>query len=129
MNGRYLLDTNIVIAIFANDDKIGRALKEASELFVPVVALGELNYGARKSSKVEQNLSRIQEFADSAAVLGIGRATAGRYGLIKDRLRIQGTPIPENDIWIAAIAQQYDLSLATYEEHFDHVDGLQVVRW
>lgn len=129
MNGRYLLDTNIVIAVFANDERVGQALNEASELYVPVVVLGELDYGARKSSKVQQNLSRIQEFADTATVLGISKATAHRYGQVKDRLRIQGTPIPENDIWIAAIAQQYELSLATYDEHFDLVDGLQVVRW
>jgi len=60
MNGRFLLDTNIVIAIFANDASVMESLETASEVFVPIIVLGELYYGAQKSSKVAQNIARIR---------------------------------------------------------------------
>jgi tRNA(fMet)-specific endonuclease VapC len=69
MNGRLLLDTTSVIALFAQDPGVQERLAQATEVFVPTVVLGELYYGARKSARVEANLARIDEFATSNAVL------------------------------------------------------------
>ena len=55
--------------------------------------------------------------------------TAQWYGIIKDQLRRKGRPIPDNDIWIAAIAMQYDLILVTRDSHFDEVESLQTEHW
>jgi predicted nucleic acid-binding protein len=63
MSGRFLLDTNIVIAIFAKDLGVTDHLAEATEVFVPSIVLGELFYGARKSNQADANISRIEEFA------------------------------------------------------------------
>ena len=93
------------------------------------IVLGELYYGARKSARVAANLARIDEFATSSAVLVCDTATAQEYGPIKNILRQKGRPIPENDISIAAIAQQYQLTLVSRDEHFREVDGLSVIRW
>ena len=129
MSGRYLLDTNIVIALFANELALIQRLGEAEEVFTPSVVLGELYYGARKSKRVKENLMRIEEFAMRSIVLGCDAETARRYGEVKNGLRQRGCPIPENDIWIAAIALQYDLTLVARDVHFGEVDGLEVEAW
>ncbi len=129
MSGRYLLDTNIIIALFADDTAVKEKLAGAEETFVPSIAIGELCYGARKSVRVQENLTRIDEFAASSVVLGCNGDTARRYGEIKNTLRMKGRPIPENDIWIAAIAFQHDLTLVTRDEHFNEIESLKVVTW
>jgi tRNA(fMet)-specific endonuclease VapC len=129
MNGRFLLDTNIVIALFAQESSVQECLERAEEVFVPSVVLGELYFGARKSARVEENLARVDEFAASSAVLVCDTETARRYGAIKNELREIGKPIPENDLWIAAIAQQHDLILVTRDVHFSEVERLKVEAW
>jgi tRNA(fMet)-specific endonuclease VapC len=104
-------------------------LEQADEVFVPSVALGELYYGARKSGRVAQNLAKIDEFAASSAVLSCAADTAKEYGVIKSGLRAKGRPIPENDIWIAALARQYGLILATRDIHFEVIDKLEREVW
>ena len=127
--GRFLLDTNIVIALFARETAVQQRLAEASEVFVPSIVLGELCYGARKSTRVTENLTRIDEFVVSSTVLPCDTATAQQYGDIQNALRAKGRPLPENDIWIAAIARQYQLTLVARDGHFHEVDGLRVEEW
>ena len=129
MLGRILLDTNIVIALFAGEKPVRERLAECPEVFLPSTVLGELYYGARKSSQATANFARIEELAAAVTILPCDATTARLYGEIKAFLRSQGRPIPENDIWIAAVAHQYDLSLATRDEHFNHVAGLAVEAW
>jgi tRNA(fMet)-specific endonuclease VapC len=129
MNGRYLLDTNIVIAIFANDPGVQTGLANASEVFISSVVLGELYYGAYKSTRVADNIAKVSEFAASNTVLGCDGVTAQEYGRIKNGLRAKGRPIPENDIWIAATAMQHNLMLITRDGHFGEVDGLGIEAW
>jgi len=129
VNGKYLLDTNIIISIFAKDPQIHNRLANAEEVFVPCVVIGELYFGAYKSLKIEENLARIDEFAINNTVLACDTDTAKRYGDIKNRLKEKGQPIPENDIWIAAIAQQYAITLVTKDTHFDLVENLKVEVW
>jgi tRNA(fMet)-specific endonuclease VapC len=124
--GRVLLDTNIIIQLFADDAGVRLGVAHADAVFVPVIALGELFYGARQSGRVAANLERITAFAAAAAVLVCDGATAAAYGELKAVLRAQGTPIPENDIWIAALARQHALKLATRDIHFEAVPGLDV---
>jgi tRNA(fMet)-specific endonuclease VapC len=129
MNGRALLDTNIIIAIFANDASVINALAEANEVFVPSIALGELYYGAHKSSHAEANIERINEFVASSSILTCDTETSQQYGIIKNVLRIKGRPIPENDIWIAGIAKQHQLTLISRDNHFKVIDGLTITSW
>lgn len=129
MSGKYLLDTNIVIALFANDEDIKKNLAKVEELFIPNIVIGELFYGARKSSRSKENVSRIDELASQSTVLGCDTATARIYGEIKYSLSVKGHPIPENDIWIAAIAVQHELVLVSRDAHFDAVDKLSIEVW
>jgi tRNA(fMet)-specific endonuclease VapC len=129
MSGRFLLDTNAVISIFANDAALQARLSGAAEVFISSVVLGELYYGAYKSSRVTENFQKINELASRSAVLGCDGTTAQSYGEIKNSLRAKGRPIPENDIWIAAIAKQYDLVLFTRDAHFAEVESLATETW
>lgn len=129
MSGRFLLDTNVIIAIFASDEAVISRLEEAEEVFVPVVAIGELQYGALKSARSTVNTARVSEFALESTVLSIDRRTATEYGRIKAVLRERGRPIPENDIWIAALALQHDLTLVSRDQHFGHVDSVITETW
>jgi tRNA(fMet)-specific endonuclease VapC len=128
MNGR-LLDTNIVIALFANEAQIVTRLNTVEEIFLCSIVLGELCYGARKSSRVEDNLQRIDDFASVNSILACDEETARQYGYIKHMLKEKGKPLPENDIWIAALAIQHNLILITRDTHFDQVDGLIREKW
>lgn len=129
MNGRFLLDTNIVIALFGQDQVVHEHLADALEVFVPSIVTGELYYGAYRSQRAQENLSRIEEFARVSTVLPCDTDTARRYASIKNGLRIRGQPLPENDLWIAALAQQYGLTLVTRDRHFEAIEDLRTEAW
>jgi tRNA(fMet)-specific endonuclease VapC len=129
MNGRYLLDTNVIIALFSDEKDVKENLTASQEVFLPCIAIGELCYGARKSGKPEENLLRIDELAAESVVLSCDTETALQYGHMKNKLRLNGRPLPENDIWIAAIALQHNLTLATRDRHFEWIEGLKTTNW
>ncbi len=119
MNGRYLLDTNIVIALFDKDSKVIKNIKSAEEIFIPAIVIGELYYGAFKSTRQSENLKRIGELKAELNILDCDKFTAEYYGEIKNKLRKKGNPIPENDIWVAALSCQYNLTLISRDKHFN----------
>lgn len=129
MSGRYLLDTNVIIALFADEEAVKAKLAAAEEVLLPSIAIGELCYGARKSGKPQENLARIDELVAVSVVLQCDAETARRYGDTKNELRLKGRPLPENDIWIAALALQHSLILATRDTHFQSVHGLNIAAW
>lgn len=129
MSGRYLLDTNIIIALFADEIVVKNNLAQATEVFITSIAIGELYYGASKSRRVQANLTRIDELVSSSTVLVCDAETAREYGEVKNKLRLKGRPLPENDIWIAAVALQHNLVLVTRDAHFQEVENLQTVAW
>lgn len=104
-------------------------LAGVAEVFVPSIVLGELYYGAQKSIRVGFNTARVDAFAAHNSVLTCDMEAARHYGEIKSELRTKGRPIPENDIWIAAIAKQHQLTLATRDRHFSDVNGLLIEGW
>jgi tRNA(fMet)-specific endonuclease VapC len=129
MNGKYLLDTSIIVDLFARDDAIISRLKKAESTFIPSITVGELHYGARRSARKEENLKQIERLISASIVLACDGETGYWYGVAKDNLRRIGHPIPENDIWIAALAFQHGLSVATRDKHFEAVEGLSVELW
>ena len=129
MSGSYLLDTNIAIALIEGDTNVNGRLNAADEVYVPVIVVGELYYGARYSGRVARNLRRIDEFVRANSILVCDVETAQHFGLIRSNLRKKGRPIPENDIWIAAVVLQHNLTLTTRDAHFSSVDNLVVEAW
>ena len=104
-------------------------MQNGNNLFLASPTVGELYYGAQKSDKVTENLNRINIFVEEHTFLSCDLETAQWYGIIKERLQRKGRPIPNNDIWIAAIAMQHGLILVTRDAHFDEVESLQTERW
>lgn len=94
-----------------------------------MITVGELLFGAAKSSRQHENRLAIESFISQNTVLQLDFETALAYGSLKLQLKQQGTPIPENDIWIAASAIRWKLPLVTLDTHFQHIAGLSIVAW
>ncbi len=129
MSGSFLLDTNIVIGLFAQEESIQARLSESDHVFLSSIVLGELYFGAYKSAHADENIRRIDELAKASAVLACDAVTAIHYGRIKKNLRDKGKPLPENDIWIAALAQQHGLTVVSRDQHFQEIENLPVEVW
>lgn len=128
-SGSFLLDTNILIAILHGEKSALSNLKMAAAVYVPAVALGELYFGAAKSGRRAENAARVNNLASTSTVLVCDLGVVQEYGLVKQRLRKKGRPIPENDAWIAAMAKHFGLVLVTRDGHFEAVEGLVRVNW
>ena len=129
MNGRFLLDTNVIIALLNGEEAVARHFRQDPEAYLPVIAVGELFYGARRSARAEANVRRVEDIIRVAAVLSCDKLTAEYYSKTKDLLRSKGRPIPDNDLWIAAISQQHALTLITRDQHFWQIPGLALDTW
>ena len=120
---RILLDTSAVSAFFRGHESIVDAARFAERIAVNPVVLGELTAGFRVGTRHDDNLETLERFLRSPRVLilDIDAEPAERYAQIYDSLRRTGTPIPTNDIWIAASAMQFGLRLVTTDAHYEHV--------
>lgn len=127
IGNKCLLDTNTIIHAFKERNKIVTTLDGFEIVFVSVTVIGELFYGAYKSSDTVKHLNQIQKFLSNCAVIQIDSTTSEFYGRIKTALYLKGKPIPENDIWIAVSALQHNLPLFTSDEHFQEIDGINFV--
>ena len=129
MNGsRFALDTNIVAAYFNQEQSIQDHFQGIT-VFVPSIVIGELYFGAYQSQRIADNVKQIKDFVAITTILNCDAETGDQYGQIRLKLKAKGRPIPENDIWIAATALRYNLTLVTRDEHFKEVDGLQLAKW
>lgn len=124
----YLLDTNAAVALLNGDSAIVSRLHQA-ELIIPITVIGELYFGAERSGRVTENLQRVDEFVSRRTILHYDTETARWYGRIFQQLRKKGRPIPQNDIWIAAVTLQHNLTLLTRDAHFNEVDNLPLQGW
>ena len=129
MNGNYLLDTNIIIALFDNEEVVTSNIAKIDNVFVPAVVIGELYYGAYNSNRIQENIERINQFQIDASIIDCDATTGNYYGQIKKELKDKGNPIPENGIWIAALAKQHDLELVSRDKHFAKIDMLKTTKW
>ena len=129
MNGRFLLDTNIVIGILEEDDSITRHIGPEMHIFLSSTILGELLYGAYHSARVRQNVERAKALAAAIPVLPCDAETADAFGVLKNQLRKKGRSIPDNDIWIAAVAYKRQLTLITRDRHFEQIESLNSYIW
>ena len=127
--GRFVLDTNIVIALLEGDDTVLSNLDHAPEVFISAVVVGELFFGAAKSGRQSENAATVERFAADNSIVPCDVDVAREYGSLKQRLRQNGRPIPENDIWIAATAKGHGMVLVTRDRHFQEVEDLEIEDW
>ncbi len=129
MESEVILDTNIVSAVLKNERALQEQFARVSRVRVPSTVFGELYYGAYHSTRVVSNLAAVDQFLPLVSVLVCDVGTAREYGLIRQELAAKGRPIPENDMWIAAVARQHQLPLVSRDAHFDAVPGLRRLGW
>lgn len=123
---KVLLDTSAYAALLGGDEAVLNAIAEASEVFMSIFVLGELWAGFLGGRRARENRERLEAFLGKPSVIVIDatRDTAEIFGRIKDRLRRAGTPIPINDVWIAAHAIEHGAETITYDRHFTFIPGL-----
>lgn len=122
-------DTNAVSAFFEDVPAVCMAVGGTEVLAVPSIVLGEYRFGlsgSRLRAELVAKLGRLERLAD---VLCVDAETACYYAAIRRELKDAGTPIPENDLWIAALVRQHGLPLLSNDPHFDHIQGLTRIGW
>ncbi len=122
---RLLVDTNRYAAVIGHDASLYSGWQDADEVWLSIITVGELLAGFALGSRRQENEQRLAHLLD---VQGVGvlipdRNTAEQYAAIHAALRRGGTPIPTNDVWIAALALQHGLTLDTADAHFQQISG------
>jgi tRNA(fMet)-specific endonuclease VapC len=124
-----VLDTNALSALVEGDVRLDRIITGEHRLAIPVIVLGEYLFGIRHSRNRARYEQWLRERLGLFMILNADTETARAYADIRSELRSGGKPIPMNDLWIAAIARQYDTPLITRDAHFAVVQGLRLLSW
>lgn len=125
-----ILDTNAVSAFADADAGVLRHLQDPSvAISLPVVVLGEYRYGVKSSRQRATREKWLDDLEANCSVLDITAETSRVYAEIRHELRQAGQPIPENDLWIAALVRQHRMPLLSNDAHFDQVSGIQRLGW
>jgi tRNA(fMet)-specific endonuclease VapC len=125
---KILLDTNAYVRYLRGDERVLSFLAQADTVYMSVFVLGELLAGFRAGGKEKDNRRILERFLlkSTVTVLDGTLETADFFGLVMASLKKAGTPIPINDVWIAAHAQETGSILVTFDEHFTLVPGLRL---
>jgi predicted nucleic acid-binding protein len=125
----FILDTNAYSDFVRGDASVAKFLNEADVVYLPVIVIGELKRGFYYGTKVKENIDSLEKFLAKPRtnVLDITDETAEHYGMLAAYLKTQGTPIPINDIWIAALCLQYDLPLLTSDGDFQNLPQITLL--
>lgn len=124
-----ILDTNAVSAIFAGDEDVASVLDGAVRHHVPAIVLGEYRYGLKRSRRRRRLQLLLDRLELESIVLAVDGETAKHYADVRNALRRQGRPLPENDVWIAALALQHHQPIVSQDAHFDAVEGVKRISW
>lgn len=124
-----ILDTNGLSALAAGEPTLEPVLRKASQLAIPVIVLGEYRYGISQSRNRQQYEQWLKEHLQEFRILDIEDRTTVPYSAVRAELKKAGTPIPSNDVWIAALCRQHSLPLVSRDRHFDVVRGLNRIGW
>ncbi len=127
----YTMDTNAYSAFKAGDGAVKRLLEEAEQIIVPVVVIGELMAGFMQGNRLSANTAELDEFLRQAGIVvhEISTADAHRYASLVKALRVAGTPVPVNDVWIAAVALAEGARVLTRDAHFQKLPGIVPISW
>jgi predicted nucleic acid-binding protein len=124
-----LLDTNALSALAARDEELIKILESAPRLCVTTISVGEYVYGLTQSRHQKELAEWLDAFLARIELLQISRKTLPHYADIRQQLKQDGTPIPANDCWIAALAKEHRLPVVSRDKHFDAVKSLRRISW
>ena len=127
---RVLLDSNAYSRLMRGDEQAAAVVRGATDILMSAVVIGELLYGFRNGSRFDRNAADLRSFLDNthASFVPVGPITADRYSRIAAALRAKGSPIPTNDVWIAAHAMETGADLVSADRYFEAVDGIAWLR-
>ena len=123
---RVALDTNRLTDLFQGDSALAGRLATCDEVWIPLIVLGEIMAGFYGGSQQQRNEILLRKLLakSTVSVLLPGRGTAEQYARVFVQLKRAGTPVPDNDLWIAALALEHDLVLITRDRHFEKIPQL-----
>lgn len=126
---RILLDTNAYTAFLTGNERVLNALTEAETAFLSAIVIGELYAGFCGGNRLKENKALLARFLQKSnvRVLDVTAETGEVFGQIKNELQKAGTPIPLNDVWLAAQTMETGSVIVSFDAHFDQVSGLR--RW
>jgi predicted nucleic acid-binding protein len=119
-NHRVMMDTSAYTAFLRGNPRVKEAVQQANEIVLSPVVLGELLAGFLMGRNEKKNRAILRDFFSSPRVVMVemDEGTSERYAVILQSLRMKGTPIPTNDVWIAASAMQHGLKVLTTDKHY-----------
>jgi len=124
-----ILDTNAISALAEQDKALTELVKAAPRVAVTIISLGEYAFGISQSRHRAELEAWLDALVLRVDVLLLEQKTLPFYAEVRSRLKVAGTPIPANDCWIAALAQQHRLPIVSHDQHFDSVIGVQRIGW
>ena len=124
-----ILDTNGLSAVAEGDSALEPILRKAAQVAIPVIVMGEYRCGISRSRDRAHYERWLAESLPKFRILEVDEQTTISYSTVRTELRKAGTPIPSNDIWIAALCRQHSLPLLSRDRHFDAVSGITRVAW
>jgi len=124
-----ILDTNGLSALTEGELRLEPILRKATQIAVPVIVLGEYRYGIQQSRERQRYEHWLVEYLPKFRVLNVDEQTTTSYAVVRGELKRAGTPIPSNDVWIAALCRQHSLPVLSRNRHFDLVPGLRRIDW
>lgn len=121
-----LIDTNFYIGIVQGDSHAKNVMRNAKEVLICPIVIGELLYGFKNGRREEMNIEQLDKFFGLPSVQSVPltEKTAEFFALVIHELKKAGTPVPTNDIWIAACAMEHGCAVATFDNHFKKISGL-----
>ena len=124
-----ILDTNGLSAFAEGEPGLEPLLRRAAQVAIPVIVLGEYRYGISQSRNHIHYEQWLAEYLPSFRILDVDERTTFSYSAVRRELKKAGTPIPSNDVWIAALCRQHSLPLLSRDRHFDCVSGIVRLDW
>lgn len=124
-----ILDTNGLSAVADGEAGLEPILRKAAQIAIPVIVLGEYRHGISQSRDRKHYELWLTESLPKFRILDVDEGTTLFYAGVRAGLKRAGTPIPSNDVWVAALCRQYSLPIVSRDRHFDLVSGIERIRW
>jgi tRNA(fMet)-specific endonuclease VapC len=124
-----ILDTNAFFAMAEGEPGLEPVLRQATQVGIPVIVLGEYRFGIAQSRKRAHYEHWLSEYLPVFRILDVDEQTTQHYADVRVELKKAGNPIPSNDVWIAALCRQHSLPILSRDRHFDAVAGVTRLTW
>jgi tRNA(fMet)-specific endonuclease VapC len=124
-----ILDISGLSAVAEGDSALEPILRKAAQVAIPVIVLGEYRYGISQSHDRAHYEQWLADYLPKFRILDVDEQTTVSYNIVRTELRKAGTPIPSNDIWLAALCRQHFLPLLSRDRHFNAVPGITRLAW